>query len=73
MSSFFFGTLTFFGALLFLAQCLARKKYEFRFFGTHTFISTMFGPNKYDVSLGTHPFFLEPIFSFWHNVWPEKV
>ena len=72
MSSFFFGTLIF-GALLFLAQCLARKKYEFRFFGTHTFISTMFGPNKYDVSLGIHPFFLEPIFSFWHNVWPEKV
>ena len=61
MSSFFFGTLIF-GALLFLAQCLARKKYEFLFFGIHTFISTMFGPNKYDVSLGTHPFFWNPYF-----------
>ena len=61
-SSFVFGTLIF-GALLFLAQCLARKKYEFLFFGTHTFIGTMFGTKKYEFLFlgsfffGTHTFF----------------
>ena len=32
--------------ILFLALCWARKKYEFLFFGTHTFFGTMFGPKK---------------------------
>ena len=58
MSSFFFGTLIF-GALLFLAQCLARKKYEFRFFGTHTFLA--------QCSARTNMMFLlELILFFWN-------
>ena len=69
----FFLELLFSKPYFFSAQWLDPKKIWIPFFGTHTFISTMLGPNKNDVSLGTQPFFLEPIFFFWRNVWIEKV
>ena len=68
MSSFFFGTLIF-GALLFLAQCLARKKYEFLFFGTHTFLEPILclAPKSMNFFFwGT--FFLELIHFFCWNL-----
>ena len=59
---FFWNSYFFWNPYFFWHYVGPEKSMSSFFFGTHTFFGTMFGPNKYDVSLGTHSFFWNPYF-----------
>ena len=80
MSSCFLELILFFGSHTdFLAQCLARKKYEFLFWNSYIFWIPLFFSTqclawkKYEfLFFGNSYFFFNPVLIFWHNVWPKK-
>ena len=68
-SFFFFGIHTFFGTMFGPKKIWVPFSLELIIF----FLALCLAPKNMNSFFGGTQFVLKPIFSFWHNIWPEKV